>query len=77
MQMLYSREFRMPYSFTATNPDEIALRLLGTANNQVVNGNTGTDDRWLRICSGTLVTWSQWFYVRLAQKHFRTEAWAI
>lgn len=39
-QMLYSREFRFPCDFVEMDPGEIALRILGTANHQIVNGNT-------------------------------------
>lgn len=78
MQMLYSREFRMPYSFTATNPDEIALRLLGTANNQVVNGNTGTDGSLAENLLGDAGDLESMVYVTAGTKNtFRTEAWAI
>lgn len=78
LQMLYSREFRMPYSFTATNPDEIALRLLGTANNQVVNGNanivSGANEENLLGDAGDL---ESMVYVTPGTKNtFRTEAWA-
>lgn len=78
MQMLYSREFRMPYSFTATNPDEIALRLLGTANNQVVNGNTGAGGANAENLLGDAGDLESMVYVAPGTKNtFRTEAWAV